>query len=154
MQEWQELVIIEPLCRPDVQAGMALCARCARLVNRRLELMEWVRSLRKMNETWVHPHVITPVITKIRDSFKHPAQSTRCAVQSRRPASHTLPHDKANVPGLSSRWACGGTAASARLLESGAVKKSGFSEVSEDWSLLECSLTVLVPPSLHALRDK
>lgn len=112
VQERQELVLIEPLCWADVQAGRALCARCARLVNRRLELMEWGRSLhRKINETWVHPHIITPVFTKIRASFKHPAPSRSSAGQSRRPASPTLPRDRANVPGLSSRWACGGAAA-------------------------------------------
>lgn len=54
--------------------------------------------------------LITPIFAEIRDSFKHPAPSRRCAVRSHRPASDTLPHDKAGVPGLSWRWACGGAA--------------------------------------------
>lgn len=98
--------------------------------------------------------MITPVFTKIRASLKHPAQSTSSAVQSHRAASHTRPRHRADVPGLSSRGACGGAAAIRPLLNSGAVKKSGFNEVCEDWSLLECSLTVLVLLSLHVLHDK
>lgn len=63
--------------------------------------MEWGRSSRKINETWVHPHVTTRVFTKIWGSFKHPAQSRRRTVHSHRPASRTLPPGKAGVPGLS-----------------------------------------------------
>lgn len=72
--------------------GMALYAQYVQLVNRTLKVLKEVRNLHKINETWVHPHVITHVLLKYGIVLNTGLLRAGCVVKSHGPASHTLHH--------------------------------------------------------------